>query len=129
MNESILFDRAFDKPRLKELVRWTFQRYGSERSIELSERLKNLGFCIATKASLSLGIEDLFIPKEKLWITQITEKKVGKSKIGENMGAVTNFETNQTLVRAWAITGESLKNAILGIHNLAAPETCHLGYS
>jgi hypothetical protein len=113
MSSSIFFDRTFDKNRLKDLVRWTFQYYGFERVIELSERLKNIGFCIATQAGLSLGTEDLLIPKEKRWVTRLTEIKVKKNKMYERFGISTSLESNQSLVKTWAAASESLKNAIL----------------
>ena len=118
---SIFFDRIFDKDRLKDLVRWTFYRYGSERSLELSERLKNLGLRIANKAGLSLGIKDLLIPKEKCWTTRLTEEKVKKNKVYEILGTLTSLEINQTLVIAWASTSESLKNGILATFREETP--------
>jgi hypothetical protein len=113
MSSSVFFDRTFDKDRLKDLIRWTFQFYGVEKTLDLSERLKNLGFRIAVKAGISLGIEDLLIPKEKYWVTRLTERKVKKLKIYEKFGSVLSFETSQSLVITWTARSERLKNAIL----------------
>jgi len=87
----VFFDRTFDKTRLKDLVNWTFNTYGSERTIELVERLKNFGFRISTQAGFSLGIEDLLVPKEKYWATRLTDRKIKKNKIYEMLGAITFF--------------------------------------
>jgi DNA-directed RNA polymerase subunit beta' len=82
---------------LKTLILWTFQHYGAERAFEVSERLKNIGFRIATKAGFSIGIEDLLIPKEKRWAIRLTERKVKKSEIYEKLGATTLFEKEKKI--------------------------------
>jgi hypothetical protein len=86
-----------------------------ERTFEISERLKNLGFRIATKSGFSIGIEDLLIPPEKQWRIQLTERKVKKNKLYERLGAVTLFETEERLVTGFIATSESLKSAIVEI--------------
>jgi hypothetical protein len=80
MYSSIFFDRTFDKARLKDLISWTFRCYGSERALEFSEYLKNLGFLVARKVGFSLGIEDLLIPKENCWAIRWAEKIIEKRK-------------------------------------------------
>ena len=115
MSSSIFFDQIFDKNRLKILIRWTFQNYGSERTIEISERLKNIGFHIATKAGFSIGIEDLLIPKEKRWAIRLTERKIKKNEIYEKLRATTLFEKKKRLIDGFIVTSESLKNFLLEI--------------
>ena len=44
MKRATIFNKIFTKKCLKELVFFIFQYYGSERSLELMEHLKNLGF-------------------------------------------------------------------------------------
>ena len=88
MNFFVFFDKTFDKNRLKRLLRWTYYCQGLRKALELSERLKDLGFRIVSKAGLSLGTEDLLIPKEKCWSTRLAEKRVKKSKTFERIGAL-----------------------------------------
>jgi DNA-directed RNA polymerase subunit beta' len=109
----MFFDRTFDKVRLKNLVYWIFQRYGPERALELSECLKNVGFRLATRAGLSLSIEDLLIPKEKRLISSLADMEIRKNKIYQELGAVTPLEVNQVSTTTWASSSENLKSAIL----------------
>nr|BBI28726.1 beta'' subunit of RNA polymerase [Dinophyceae sp. MRD-151] len=113
MNLFIFLDRTFDKSRLKTLIRWVFQNYGLRKALEFSERMKDIGFRMASKAGISLGVEDLLIPKEKRWLTRLAERKLKKEKTFERLGAITSFESNQVLVTRRTSTGETLKNAIL----------------
>ena len=52
---------SFDKGRIKTLVSWFLKNYGQKKTIQLVENLKNIGFEYATKAGISLGIDDLKI--------------------------------------------------------------------
>ena len=76
MNSFVFFDRFFNKNRLKEMLLWTFEQYGSDVALEFSERLKNLGFRMVVKGGFSLGPQDLWIPKEKRWVTRFTNIKL-----------------------------------------------------
>jgi hypothetical protein len=109
----MFFDRTFDKICLKNLVYWTFQRYGPERALEFSECLKNVGFRLATRAGLSLSIEDFLIPKEKRLISNLADTEIRKSKIYEELGAITPLEINQIFTTTWTSASENLKSAIL----------------
>ena len=59
------WNQTFDKGRLKNFVLWFLLKYGEHKTVRLVEELKTLGFQYATKAGISLGIEDLKIPKKK----------------------------------------------------------------
>jgi DNA-directed RNA polymerase subunit beta' len=87
MRLPIFFDRVFDKSQLKQLLRWVFQNYGAEIALEFSERLKNLGFRMSTKAGFSIGIESLLIPKEKRWSARLTEMKAKKKRNIRKIGS------------------------------------------
>lgn len=100
---------------MKNLVYWTFQRYGPERALELSECLKNIGFRLATRAGLSLSIEDFLIPKEKRLLSGLADIEIKKNEICENLGIITPLEMNQILTATWTFASEHLKSAILEI--------------
>lgn len=80
---SIFFNTSFDKNHVKELVSWFLNQYGEKRTINFLESLKFLGFNSATKAGISLGIEDLQIPPEKS--TLITEAHIATHRIEQQV--------------------------------------------
>src|SRR4029450_8804176 len=53
------------KKGLQQLVQKCYLDWGLERTVEMLDALKNLGFTYATRSGLSLGIDDLVIPAEK----------------------------------------------------------------
>ena len=56
---------SFNKQELQYLIRNYYFNYGISKTNCLLDSLKDLGFYFATKASISLSIEDLKIPPTK----------------------------------------------------------------
>src|SRR4029453_9225611 len=52
------------KKGLQQLVQYSYLRYGLEKTVEMLDSLKTLGFSYATRSGLSIGIDDLVIPSE-----------------------------------------------------------------
>ena len=57
-------DRAL-KGDLGDLILATYEEKGKEETVEVVDKLKDLGFRAATKAGISIGIVDMIIPKAK----------------------------------------------------------------
>ena len=53
------------KKGLQQLVQKCYLDFGLERTVEMLDALKNLGFTYATRSGLSIGIDDLVIPANK----------------------------------------------------------------
>ena len=70
LNQSIPAEMPFvngllKKKGLQQLVQSCYLKFGLEKTVEMLDSLKNLGFTYATRSGLSIGIDDLIIPKEK----------------------------------------------------------------
>nr|QKN19222.1 beta' subunit of RNA polymerase [Eudorina elegans] len=107
------FNFTFDKGRLKNLVSWTLQNYGQYKTVELLEQLKKTGFEYATKAGISLGIDDLKIPPKKntllLEAEQLTKLTVHQYQRAD----ITAVERFQRLIDTWHRTSEQLKQEVI----------------
>ena len=53
------------KKGIENLVFYTYLRVGRGSTVEMLDKLKEIGFTQATQAGFSLGIDDFVIPKEK----------------------------------------------------------------
>jgi hypothetical protein len=107
------FNFTFDKGRLKNLVSWTLENYGQYKTVELLEQLKKTGFEYATKAGISLGIDDLKIPPKKntllLEAEQLTKLTVHQYQRAD----ITAVERFQRLIETWHRTSEQLKQEVI----------------
>nr|UXE31122.1 RNA polymerase beta'' subunit [Ostreobium quekettii] len=114
MNNSLLFfNRCFDKKRLINFILWFFSKYGERETIQLIESLKNIGFKYATKAGISIGIDDLKIPFIKPDCINITEQKIKDAEINYQIGNITEIERQQKFVDEWSFVSEKLKRHVI----------------
>jgi DNA-directed RNA polymerase subunit beta' len=64
------------KKGLQELVNYCFINYGNAKTVEMLDGLKDLGFLYATKAGVSIGVDDMVIPSTKQAIVEGARKSV-----------------------------------------------------
>ena len=53
------------KKGLQNLVQYCYLRFGLEKTVEMLDDIKDLGFLYATRAGISIGIDDLVVPEDK----------------------------------------------------------------
>ena len=100
--------------KLSQVISDCFKYAGSAETVDLLDRIKNLGFRHATLAGLSFGIMDLKIPVRKAEIIGETEKKVNKIRKNYNDGVLTEGERYNQVIDAWtnarvAVTNEMMR--------------------
>ena len=71
--EMIFRNRVVDKGQLKKLIAWSFTHYGTARTAAMAGRLKDLGFRYATKAGVSISVDDLMVPPSKRSLLEAAE--------------------------------------------------------
>nr|YP_009728199.1 beta' subunit of RNA polymerase [Colemanosphaera angeleri]QIA47173.1 beta' subunit of RNA polymerase [Colemanosphaera angeleri] len=107
------FNITFDKGRLKNLVSWTLENYGQYKTVELLEQLKKTGFQYATKAGISLGIDDLKIPPKKRTLLLEAEQLTKLTVHQYQRADITTVERFQRLIDTWHRTSEQLKQEVI----------------
>nr|ALO20993.1 beta'' subunit of RNA polymerase [Microglena monadina] len=112
-NNNFFWNQCFDKNRLKNFVAWFLLNYGEHKTLELVEQLKTLGFKYATKAGISLGIDDLKIPPKKAQLIFQAEKITSFTIKQYKRGEITGVERFQRLIDSWHRTSENLKQEVI----------------
>src|SRR5205809_7556144 len=64
------------KKGLGALCNYCYLRFGLETTVQLLDEIKALGFLYATKAGISIGIDDLVVPQSKAGLVKEAEKEV-----------------------------------------------------
>ena len=72
-----------------------------------------MGFHYATKSGVSIGINDLVIPKEKAEIISQAEEEVGKIQAQYSSGLVTQGERYNKVVDIWSRTNDQVAKAMM----------------
>src|SRR5437016_1874171 len=102
------------KKGLQQLVQSCYLKFGLETTVEMLDSLKNTGFAYATRSGLSIGIDDLIIPKEKAPLVEKARDEVIKVESQYLEGAITNGERYNKVIAIWSEATEDIANAMFG---------------
>ncbi|MDI6765733.1 MAG: DNA-directed RNA polymerase subunit beta' [Bacteroidota bacterium] len=97
-------NELLNKKRLVQIVLLVFRACGNVRTAEFLDKLKDLGFFYATKAGLSVSVEDVIIPKEKDVIITKAFKDVDNIQNQYYRGFITNGERYNKVIDIWTRT-------------------------
>jgi DNA-directed RNA polymerase subunit beta' len=111
------------KKGLQQLVQSCYLRDGLERTVEMLDSLKNLGFLYATRSGLSIGIDDLIIPAEKQALVEKARDEVVKVEQQYLEGAITNGERYNKVIAVWSEVTEKIADEMFS----EMEETEHAG--
>nr|YP_009773736.1 RNA polymerase beta'' subunit [Chaetophoropsis polyrhiza]QIZ74197.1 RNA polymerase beta'' subunit [Chaetophoropsis polyrhiza] len=112
-NSQVFLNLAFNKGVLKNFVFWCFVNYGQSKTIKILEKLQLIGFSYATKAGISLSIDDLKIPPIKASLLTDAEKNVESGLLGYKKAQLTGLERFQRIIETWHKTSETLKDEMI----------------
>ena len=114
MNENMIFrNRVVDKKQLKKLIAWGFTHYGTARTAVMADKLKELGFRYATKAGVSISVDDLMVPPSKRSLLEAAEEEIQATEKRYQRGEITEVERFQKVIDTWNGTSEALKDEVV----------------
>ena len=106
-------NRVIDKKELKRLMAWAFSNYGTGRASYMADRLKELGFHYATRAGISLSVEDLRVPPTKKNLLNRTNEAIQLTEEQYERGEITAIERFQRVIDTWNNASEELKTEVI----------------
>ena len=106
-------NKVIDKHYLKEVIVWAFRNYGIAHAANMVDKLKDLGFTYATKAGISLSLEDLRIPPTKTNLLNATINSIQHTDNRYKRGEITTVERFQKVIDTWNNASEALKKEVI----------------
>ncbi len=100
------------KKGLQQLVQSCYLKFGLEKTVEMLDALKHLGFTYATRSGLSIGIDDLIIPEKKVDLVTKAREEVIRVESQYLEGAITNGERYNKVIAIWSEATEEIANAM-----------------
>ncbi|HLU52969.1 MAG TPA: DNA-directed RNA polymerase subunit beta' [Acidimicrobiia bacterium] len=94
-------DAVLTKSDLRNLIEVVIDRYPRSQVAEMLDGIKELGFKFATKAGLTIGLEDVRTPPDKHDILSEYEERAQRIQDQYLKGVVTDEERRQELVEIW----------------------------
>ncbi|MBD2567869.1 DNA-directed RNA polymerase subunit beta'' [Anabaena lutea] len=102
-----------NKSQLRNLISWAFTHYGTARTAVMADKLKDLGFRYATKAGVSISVDDLMVPPSKRSLLDAAEEEILSTEARFKRGEITEVERFQKVIDTWNGTSESLKDEVV----------------
>ncbi|MBN1403714.1 MAG: DNA-directed RNA polymerase subunit beta' [Opitutales bacterium] len=100
------------KKKLGELILNTYKTTGKPSAIETLDKLKEIGFKYATKAGISIGMEDMIIPPEKEEIVVRARQKLKDIITQYNRGIITRGERDNKVIDIWTSATDEIAKAV-----------------
>jgi len=114
--EVISFDdvnKVMDKKRLADLIDICYRRSGYKDTVLLADRLKDLGYKYATKAGISICINDMKIPAKKGELLDKASAEVQEIQDQYNEGLITDGERYNKVIDIWAQATEDIADEMI----------------
>ena len=106
-------NRFLTKKKLSQLIYTCFHRLGLKKTMTFAEQLMHFGFTYATRAGISLSLEDIIITEQKT--TLINEAKTQIDGIQKQYfeGLITKNQYDNKIIKTWAKTKDKMTDAVL----------------
>ena len=93
--------------------RQVYEKYGTARTAELANALKDLGFQYATKAGVTISIDDLDVPEAKRGLIASAEKEIEAAQRRYERGEITEVERYNKVIDTWSATTDQLTKEVI----------------
>src|SRR5438034_5353757 len=103
------------KKGVGQLVSYGYLRFGLETTVKMLDEVKELGFRFATRAGLSIGIDDMVIPDNKKTLVRDAEKQVVNVQQQYLDGAITNGERYNKVIEIWSAITEKVADEMFSV--------------
>ncbi len=106
------FNKAVPKKALSNLIAETNHTAGHQATVEMLDRLKELGFHWAMRAGVSVGIKDMIIPKEKHESLDRAFKGVSEIEKQYRRGIITDGERHNKVIDTWTQANNAISDVM-----------------
>ena len=95
------YNKSAGKSQLGDLIWKCYKFAGHEKTVIMLDKLKELGFREATKSGVSIGIDDMIVPKERDEQIEAAQKQIREVEKQYRKGVITFGERYNKIVDVW----------------------------
>ena len=108
-----LINKALKKKEISRLINTSFRRSGLRDTVIMADKLMYMGFSYATRAGISICLDDMLVPPQKNDLISVAEKEVHEIDVQYTSGLVTQGERYNKVVDIWGRTGDLVSKAMM----------------
>ncbi len=106
-------NKALKKKEISKLINVSFRKCGLKETVVFADKLLQAGFRLATKAGISICIDDMLVPPEKQEIIDKAQKEVKEIQKQYESGLVTFGERYNKVVDIWGKSGDEISKVMM----------------
>ncbi len=107
-------NKALKKKEISKLINVSFRKCGLKETVVFADKLMQYGFRVATRAGISISIEDMLVPTEKPGIIARAKSEVKEIAQQYTSGLVTSGERYNKVVDIWGKAGDEVSKVMMG---------------
>jgi DNA-directed RNA polymerase subunit beta' len=108
-----LINRTLDKKAVSALIDACYRDIGLKDTVILADQLMYTGYYYATRAGVSIGVNDMVIPEEKSTIIENAENEIKDIERQWTTGLVTSGERYNKVVDIWSHANDQVARAMM----------------
>ena len=108
-----LINKALKKKEISKLINAAFRRCGLRETVIFADKLMQAGFTFATRAGISICVDDMLVPSQKQELISAAEAEVKEIEQQYTSGLVTVGERYNKVVDIWGRTGDQVGKAMM----------------
>jgi DNA-directed RNA polymerase subunit beta' len=106
-------DKALKKKEISKLINASFRKVGIRETVIFADKLMYTGYSYATKAGISISINDMLVPPEKGQLIAAADAEVKEIEDQYVSGLVTQGERYNKVVDIWGRAGDKVADAMM----------------
>ncbi|MEY8688835.1 MAG: DNA-directed RNA polymerase subunit beta' [Leptothrix sp. (in: b-proteobacteria)] len=108
-----VMNKALKKKEISRLINTAFRKCGLKATVVFADKLLQAGFRLATRAGISIAIDDMLVPKQKQELIERAENEVKEIEQQYVSGLVTAGERYNKVVDIWGKTGDEVGKVMM----------------
>jgi len=107
-------NKTMTKKDIHNLIKDIFKKKGMKETALFLDKIKEIGFEYSTLAGLTIGIDDMIVPKKKIDILKEAEEEVNKWQSLYKKGVITDSERYNNIIDVWTRATDKVTSALAG---------------
>ncbi|MGB7479186.1 MAG: DNA-directed RNA polymerase subunit beta' [Burkholderiaceae bacterium] len=108
-----VLNKALKKKEISKLINISFRKCGLRATVVFADKLMQSGFRLATRAGISICVDDMLVPPQKAKLIAAAEHEVKQIEQQYASGLVTAGERYNKVVDIWGKTGDEVGKAMM----------------
>jgi DNA-directed RNA polymerase subunit beta' len=107
-------NKVMDKKQLQNLIDLTYRLCGEKETVLLADRVRSMGYGNATRAGISIALENMVIPRTKQVLLEKAMREVDDIQTQYTEGLITIGERYNKVIDIWAQVTEEVAKEMMG---------------